>query len=271
MKYKLLINARKATMLKDIFIHAGIRFECLSTSDCWEDIRAHLELFCPDVYIYFSDEASGDIIKQLNSVKKNPEYSQVTVVVVGSEEFCEDIERNDPESADLIIKRPITTEKLLQKITLYLENKKLEEEEQKKAAAAVYTEPEPDLFEMPKSGKKHVLIIDDDRNILKMLKSALEERYDVTVMASGKMARKYLETRTADLILLDYEMPGESGPEVLIKIRADSRLIGIPVVFLTGISDKEKIKSVIMLNPQGYLLKPIDMKRLFKTIEDIIG
>lgn len=119
--------------------------------------------------------------------------------------------------------------------------------------------------------KKHILVVDDDKDILRMLKSALEDKYDVTTVSSGRMAEKYLETKMSDLILLDYHMPGESGAEVLTKIRANSRLANIPVVFLTGVTDSDKVQQVLSINLQGYLLKPINMDRLFLLIRSLIG
>lgn len=119
--------------------------------------------------------------------------------------------------------------------------------------------------------KKHILVVDDDRNILKMLKTALENKYEVTTMASGKMAEKYLKTRFADLILLDYHMPQENGAEVLKKIRSNPRLADIPVIFLTGVSEADKVHEVVSMNLQGYLLKPINMDRLFIMIRSLIG
>lgn len=119
--------------------------------------------------------------------------------------------------------------------------------------------------------KKHILVVDDDRNILKMLKAALENKYEVTTMASGKMAEKYLKTRYADLILLDYHMPQENGAEVLKKIRSNPRLADIPVIFLTGVSESDKVHEVVSMNLQGYLLKPINMDRLFIMIRSLIG
>lgn len=119
--------------------------------------------------------------------------------------------------------------------------------------------------------KKHILVVDDDKDILRMLKSALEDKYDVTTVSSGKMAEKYLETKISDLILLDYRMPGESGADVLAKIREDGRLANIPVVFLTGVTDSDKVQQVLSMNLQGYLLKPINMDRLFLLIRSLIG
>lgn len=115
------------------------------------------------------------------------------------------------------------------------------------------------------------MVVDDDKTTLRMLKTALEEKfYTVSAMANGKIAEKYLQTKTVDLILLDYQMPMESGAEVLKWIRSDMRLKDIPVVFLTGVSDSDKVQEVISMKPQGYLLKPVNMERLFIMIRNLI-
>lgn len=44
-----------------------------------------------------------------------------------------------------------------------------------------------------------------------------------------------------------------------------------PVIFLTGVSDTEKIKKVLVLKPQGYLLKPIDHDKLLESIKKVLG
>lgn len=90
-------------------------------------------------------------------------------------------------------------------------------------------------------------------------------------MITGKMAEKFLETRPCDLILLDYEMPVENGPAVFKKIKNMESAKDIPIIFLTGVADKEKITEVLMLKPQGYLLKPIDTDKLLNTIENIVN
>ncbi|MBD5082365.1 MAG: response regulator [Ruminococcaceae bacterium] len=120
------------------------------------------------------------------------------------------------------------------------------------------------------NARRHILIVDDDRNVLKLLKTTLSEKYEVTAMLNGKMAEKYLETKTADLILLDHEMPVESGLEVFQKIKENKEKSNIPVIFLTGTSDSAKIKEILSLHPRGYLLKPVNVDKLLAAIEDAL-
>lgn len=106
--------------------------------------------------------------------------------------------------------------------------------------------------------------------MLKVIKEHLHEEYDVATATSGSVAFRFLERRQADLILLDYEMPEEDGPSILKKLRADEKTADVPVVFLTGISDRKKIQKALMLQPDGYLLKPIDYEKLISTIKQYI-
>lgn len=85
------------------------------------------------------------------------------------------------------------------------------------------------------------------------------------------MALKFLETKTPDLIFLDYEMPVENGPEVFRKIKKLESAKDIPVVFLTGVADCEKITEVLSLKPNGYLLNPINIERVNDTIKSLLN
>ena len=89
--------------------------------------------------------------------------------------------------------------------------------------------------------KKHILIVDDDKNMIKMLLWFLCEEYDVTMVDSGKLALEAVLKHTPDLILLDYMMPLFDGPHVLEIIRKREESKNVPVLFLTSVTDKDKI------------------------------
>ena len=118
--------------------------------------------------------------------------------------------------------------------------------------------------------KKHVLVVDDDPMMLKLIREQLKDTYTVATAISGNLALKFLENKKTDLVILDYEMPDENGAEVLKKIRDNDATSNLPVVFLTGISDREKIQNVLSFKPQGYLLKPIEREKLLQIIADTI-
>ena len=128
-----------------------------------------------------------------------------------------------------------------------------------------------DLLEAGSTRRKHVLIVDDDAMMLKLMKEYLHEKYDVATALNGKIALKFLERKQTDLILLDYEMPGENGPAVLEQLRASVDTRDIPVIFLTGVTEVKKIQEALALKPQSYLLKPIQRGKLMEAIQKVIG
>jgi CheY-like chemotaxis protein len=119
-------------------------------------------------------------------------------------------------------------------------------------------------------GRHRILIIDDATIVHKTIKSYLNSEYEVATAISGKVALRFLMTKEVSLILLDYEMPEMDGPAVLAKLRENPDFASIPVIFLTGINDVEKIKNALALKPQGYLLKPVDRNALVTKIHEII-
>ena len=114
--------------------------------------------------------------------------------------------------------------------------------------------------------KKSILLVDDDPTFLKMVKGWLDEEYRVTIVTSGTQALMYIADNRPDLILLDYEMPVTSGPQVLEMIRSETKVDRIPVMFLTGKGDRESVLKVLSLKPDGYLLKSLNRDQILKSI-----
>lgn len=121
------------------------------------------------------------------------------------------------------------------------------------------------------SRKKHIVAIDDDRNVLKLIKTILGETYDITPMANGMMAVNFFKNKTADLILLDYEMPIMSGLEVLKRLRDMPNAANTPVVFLTSVSDGQRVTEIMIMGVTDYILKPINVDRVRSTVKKILG
>lgn len=118
------------------------------------------------------------------------------------------------------------------------------------------------------SRKKSILLVDDDPTFLRMVKEWLSESYRVTMVNSGMQAITYIAKNTPDLILLDYEMPVTTGPQVLEMIRSEATSELIPVIFLTGKGDKESVTKVLSLKPEGYILKTVGKDKLLSQIGD---
>ncbi len=273
MKYRILINGRNNLLVSDFIQHTEAYFDTLSTSGCWQDILGHFKVFDPQAFICFVEPEYEKTVNQIKNLKTSGYYNNAVIVLIGDAATCDALEQKERFTANLIVRRPVTPDNLTLKITHYFEelaaakaraqaSQNVQNDADAKAASNV---PEAAAG----GEKKHILIVDDDRTILKMLKSALGDTYEVTTMINGVMVDKLLETKKVDLIILDYEMPIETGADIFRRIKKNPKAAHIPVCFLTGVSDKEKIMEVMSLKPHGYLLKPIDMDMLSSTIKNL--
>ena len=117
------------------------------------------------------------------------------------------------------------------------------------------------------TAKKTILVVDDDIFYMRMVYDWLKDDYRIGMASSGLQAIKWLAKNKPDLILLDYKMPALTGPQFLEMLKEDAETSRIPVMFLTGKSDKESIMSVINLKPVDYILKTIDKPCLLAKIK----
>ncbi len=273
-KKKLLVAGAKQNIVMDFINHSDIYFKALSTTPSWNDLSLHFEMYEPDGYLLFPDTSDDDMVSQINKLKSDEVYNKCPIFICAPMDVCGAIQRSSPRLVDLMLKRPVSADNLSLRILKYYEDlaKQKEKEAQRLAAQAAANSTvdyiDPNLA--PSERKKTILIVDDDKTILKMLKSALEEHYEVTAMVNGVLVKKYLDSKPADLILLDYEMPIKTGAEVMRDIRSDERYKDIPICFLTGVAERDKIMEILSLKPAAYMLKPVNMEALLATISNLI-
>lgn len=307
MKYRTLITGRNTTLIDDFFIQMEDSFEVISTSQRFNDVTRHIKCFRPELFVYCIGNEMRENMNQMVHIKNILRKSGVPFVLIGPKDECDEFERIAINVANLTLVKPYTTSSIQEDITKFMEEWQLyhgandgkgKETEQliseedveaklaelreafhieKPASAKSFRERITEAMEAntaqeaSASQRKHILVVDDDPLMLKMLKEQLREDYDVATAVSGKIAMKFLERKRTNLILLDYEMPGENGPEVLEKLRANDATKDIPVIFLTGVSEREKIQEALALKPQSYLLKPVDHEKLINAITKVIG
>lgn len=126
---------------------------------------------------------------------------------------------------------------------------------------------ENDDNELDKEKKKHILVVDDSGTMLHTIKGWLSSKYQVSMANSATSALTFLSIRRPDLILLDYEMPICTGPQLLEMLRAELDTADIPVIFLTSKGDAKSVQQVLSLKPQGYLLKTTAPMDVVATID----
>jgi len=106
--------------------------------------------------------------------------------------------------------------------------------------------------------KKHIIVIDDQPSVCQAVVGILKFDYTVTPFTSGQEALDFMAVTPTDLVLLDYEMPGMTGYEVLIGIRTCQFSKKVPVVFLTGQTNERMKQEMMGRGANDYLTKPID-------------
>ncbi len=110
-----------------------------------------------------------------------------------------------------------------------------------------------------------ILVVDDDAPILLLMRNLLREfGFDPVTAASGEQAIDEARRRTPALVLLDRNMPGMTGDEVLAALRSDGALSTVPVLMLTG--EPMAPDEIRRLGATGAVLKPFDVNTLVQMI-----
>lgn len=106
--------------------------------------------------------------------------------------------------------------------------------------------------------RRHIVIVDDDPVNLELAENTIKDFYKITKLISGEQLLKFLERIKPDMILLDVQMPGLSGYQVLEKISKNPERNRIPVIFLTGQSGIDSEREGFRLGAKDFITKPFD-------------
>ena len=115
------------------------------------------------------------------------------------------------------------------------------------------------------SDKPKILVVDDDEPILILMRSILKEfQFDSLVAASGAEALAVANAQRPDLILLDKNMPGMSGEDLIVRLRQNAELRSVPILILSG--EPMEAEEIAALGADGAIQKPFDLPDLIKRI-----
>ena len=118
---------------------------------------------------------------------------------------------------------------------------------------------------------QRILVVDDDKSIVKVLSAYLEQSGYQTIPAyDGEMALHTLRREHPDLVILDLMMPNRDGWEVTNLVRADKALVATPIIMLTArIEDTDKIVG-LELGADDYITKPFNAREVVARVKSLL-
>lgn len=117
---------------------------------------------------------------------------------------------------------------------------------------------------------KKVLIVDDDPMVRQLTRMALAEQYTCLEAADAESAYSLLEHEHPDLIVLDWVLPGLSGPNFFKRLQRDRDLAVIPVIIVSARGEEQVKRTANELGAAGYLPKPFNVRALRELVAQTV-
>lgn len=118
----------------------------------------------------------------------------------------------------------------------------------------------------------HILVVDDDASVLGLLGMALETSgHRVTALSDADGVMDAVKDGDVDGIVLDVVLPGESGLQLLARLRAHDATADVPVLMLTGRDDPATRQEGLEAGAAYFVTKPFDVDLLIATIDMMVA
>lgn len=148
-----------------------------------------------------------------------------------------------------------------------------------KASDSVVFRKEPDILEPvpdavaqdPDNSDNCILIVEDDAETLEYMRSSLAEEYSVTTATDGQTALGVIAEKNPDIVISDVIMPVMNGYDLCRSVKSDIATSHIPVLLLTGMTDRESVIRGLESGADDYIVKPFDMSVLKARIRNILN
>jgi CheY-like chemotaxis protein len=122
-----------------------------------------------------------------------------------------------------------------------------------------------------KTGKKTVLIVDDEDNVRSLLNRILSNSFNVIEASDGQQAVDVTQNQHPDAILMDIMMPKMNGDVACHIIKSDPVTAHIPVIMLTALDyDLNRKLSLDVMGANDYITKPFEPRALVETINRLL-
>jgi two-component system alkaline phosphatase synthesis response regulator PhoP len=117
------------------------------------------------------------------------------------------------------------------------------------------------------AAKKHILVVEDEEDVLELLRFNLtREGFSVSTATRGEDGLKAVAQKRPDIIVLDLMLPGLGGLEVCRQLKRDPKTSGIPIVMVTAKSEEADIVVGLEVGADDYVTKPFSIKVLISRL-----
>ena len=118
------------------------------------------------------------------------------------------------------------------------------------------------------SGKRKVLLVDDDAELVELMTKVLEEdgRFEVRIASNGFDAGMMVKEYRPDLIVLDVMLPDINGKEVCQRVRSDNTMDDVKIICISGMVESDKIEDLKLSGANDFLQKPFEVETLIERL-----
>jgi CheY-like chemotaxis protein len=121
------------------------------------------------------------------------------------------------------------------------------------------------------SGKKKLLLVDDNHDILDLLEVFLYDDFEITSVLNGFEGLKTAEELVPDIIITDIMMPVMDGIKFLNSLRKKQKISTVPVIAITSFVKKLNVKSLLNMGFNGVVSKPFNREAILEVIQNVLN
>lgn len=265
MKKRILFIAEYNDVLKDLFQTLETYFDVQMCIPKNEAIKKSFKVYAnADAILVNVGGIKNEDLKETEDALGINVTTNIPVIVIGLPEECDTFISN-VSSVSKRARAFINGSIFIQGMHRPLSNKEIVQRLGK--IVGVKEEELPQISDIEENGPRKVLMIDDDAMMIRAIAKLLAPKYKVIAATSGAAGLAMMESASPDAVLLDYEMPGFNGAQILEMTRKNDIIKDIPVYFLTGKDDSETVMKLIALKPAGYFLKSSNPEEIIKALD----
>ncbi len=242
--------------MKDFMEESG--YKILVAQDGAEAL-AIIETTLPDAMIMDLMVPGVDGFEVLKTIRNVDKTASIPVLILTAKHLTNEdlrfLKRNNVHQ--LIQKGDVNREDLLKAVESMLTNHIVEQEKPQRQTRTI-------------KGKPVVLVVENNLDNMLTVKAIIEDKYTVIEAIDGNEGIALAKKHNPHLILMDIALPGLDGIEAFKTIRKDARMQHIPIIALTASAMNSDRETILAHGFDGYLIKPIEEKVFFKTINEVL-